>query len=115
LPGAATAGLFRVAQKKQKKKPSNTQRFTFHSPRGVEVCVQGSFASFISEHLLITAAAYVSLVLTLMLVLWFKFTDLLHAMFVSVTNGIRHVLDFRDELRLRGRVPRPTPPAAGSP
>ena len=63
--------------------------------------MQGSFASFISEHLLITAAAYASLLLTVLLVLWFKFAELLHAIWSSVKNAIRDVLDFRDELRAR--------------
>jgi hypothetical protein len=59
------------------------------------------FESFVSEHLLITAAAYVSLLFTLMLLLWLKFAELVHAIWTSIKNAIRDFLDFRDELQDR--------------
>jgi hypothetical protein len=59
------------------------------------------FASFVSEHLLVTSTAYLSFVLTVLLVLWFKFAELVHAVWTSIKHAIIEVLDFRDELRRR--------------
>jgi hypothetical protein len=58
-----------------------------------------AFSEFVSEHVLITAAAYASLLLTVSLVLWCA--ELIHAVWSSTKNAIRDVLDFRRELRQR--------------
>lgn len=74
--------------------------------------MSADFASFASEHLLITLAAYVSLAITLLLVLWVKVSELLQVVWTSVRAAVRglwgdfkvtvfEVLDFREELRHR--------------
>ena len=71
--------------------------------------MRGLFASFVSDHPVITAVAYVSLVFTCTRVLWHDFTELVHAIWTSTKNAIREVLDFRDELRDRRDRRRPAP------
>jgi hypothetical protein len=46
--------------------------------------------------------SYASLLFTVLLLLWIKLAELAHVVFVSGTNGIRQILDFRDELHARG-------------
>ena len=54
------------------------------------------------------ASAYASLLLTVLLVLWLKFAELVHAIWLSVKRATLDVLDFKDELRDRRNGPRRT-------
>ena len=67
----------------------------------------------ITEQDLITGAALVLLALSIALVIWPKFVELVHAVWTSFKSAVREVLTFYDEIKQRPQSPRARPSDAG--
>jgi hypothetical protein len=83
--------------------PSVTEqsRSLFYPAVRMEMCMRNLLSTFFFEHFLITCAAYASLLLVILVVLWIKFAHLVELVAASVKRWTLGYLDFRDEVRRR--------------